>query len=86
MKLEPWATITGRLVQAGRPVGGQSIYYYPLVKRGLTEARFQDLVSRDRGVEYPEEATPLSFDPSGNLQPAWLRQPDFQSWVARTAC
>jgi len=167
MKLEPWATVRGRLVQAGRPVAGQSVYYYPLVKRGLTEARFQDsysaktdadgyfqfdhlppirgtlkaylgpwrdspltsseaiplepspgehrevvlggdgatitgrvlatgrnnedlskqwslnyLVSRDRGVDYPEEATPLSFDPSGNLQPAWLRQPDFQSWVA----
>jgi uncharacterized GH25 family protein/thiol-disulfide isomerase/thioredoxin len=166
-KLEPWATVSGRLVQEGHPVAGESIYFHPLVNRGLTEARFQDsfyaktdangyfefdrippvsgtlkaylgpwrdspltsseaiplqlnpgehrevtlgghgatitgrvlatgrnnedlskqwslnyLVSRDRGVDYPEEAIPLSFDPSGPLQPVWVRQPDFQSWVA----
>jgi beta-lactamase regulating signal transducer with metallopeptidase domain/thiol-disulfide isomerase/thioredoxin len=42
LKLEPWATVSGRLIQAGRPVAGQSIYFYPLVSRGLTEARFHD--------------------------------------------
>jgi uncharacterized GH25 family protein/thiol-disulfide isomerase/thioredoxin len=167
VKLEPWATVSGRLLQAGRPVSDQTIYFFPLVRRGLTEARFQDsyyaqtdgdgsfefdrippingslkahlgpwsespltssesiplklrpgehremtlggdgttingrvvatgrnnedlskqwslnyLVSRDTGVEYPKEAETLSFDPSGPLQPAWLRQPDFDSWVA----
>jgi beta-lactamase regulating signal transducer with metallopeptidase domain/uncharacterized GH25 family protein/thiol-disulfide isomerase/thioredoxin len=187
LKLEPWATISGRLMQAGRPVAGETIYFYSLARRGLTEARFQDsyyaktdadgqfqfdrippmsgtlkahlgpwrdspltssesvplvlnpgehrevtlggdgatingrvvatgrdnqalskqwsinfLVSRSPGVEYPGDAEPLSFalqparrssrpasvgvrltlDPSGPLQPAWLRQPDFQSWVA----
>jgi beta-lactamase regulating signal transducer with metallopeptidase domain/uncharacterized GH25 family protein/thiol-disulfide isomerase/thioredoxin len=167
IKLDPWATVSGRLMQAGRAVADQSIYFRPLVNRGLTEARFQDsfyaatdkdgsfqfdrvppirgtlsaylgpwqdsplssseavslelrpgehrevalggegaiihgrvvatgrsneglskqwslnyLVSRSPGVAYPEEAQPLSFDPNGNLQPAWLRQPDFQEWVA----
>jgi beta-lactamase regulating signal transducer with metallopeptidase domain/uncharacterized GH25 family protein/thiol-disulfide isomerase/thioredoxin len=167
LKLEPWATVSGRLMQAGRPVAEQSIYFHPLVSRGLTEARFQDsfyaktdadghfqfdrvppisgtlraylgpwqdsplnsseavpldlrpgehrevtlggegviingrvvatgrsneglskqwslnyLVNRSSEVEYPEEAQPLTFDPTGNLQPAWLRQPDFQAWVA----
>ncbi|HEX6963647.1 MAG TPA: redoxin family protein, partial [Lacipirellula sp.] len=167
MKLEPWATISGRLLQSGRPVADQAVYFYPLVSRGLTEARFQDsysaqtdaegrfafdrippvkgalkaylgpwrespltsseslplelrpgehrqvtlggegatingrvvatgrdnddlskqwslnyLVSRDAGVAYPNEAEALSFEPSGPLQAAWLRQPDFQSWVA----
>jgi beta-lactamase regulating signal transducer with metallopeptidase domain/uncharacterized GH25 family protein/thiol-disulfide isomerase/thioredoxin len=167
LKLEPWATVSGRLMQAGRPVAAQSIYFYSMVRRGLTEARFQDsynaktdadgyfqfdrippiigtlqaslgpwrdspltsseaipleirpgehrkvtlggeraaitgrvvatgrsndepskqwslnyLIRRDQGVEYPSDAAPLSFDPSGPLQPAWLRQPDFQSWVA----
>jgi uncharacterized GH25 family protein/thiol-disulfide isomerase/thioredoxin len=167
LKLEPWATISGRLIQAGRPVAGESIYFHSLVRRGLTDARFQDafhaktdangnfqfdrippmrgtlqaslgpwreshltsseavplelppgerrevtlgdegatlngrvvatgrnneglskqwslnyLVSRSPGVEYPKEAEPLSFDPAGNLQLTWLRQPDFQSWVA----
>jgi uncharacterized GH25 family protein/thiol-disulfide isomerase/thioredoxin len=167
MKLEPWATVSGRLMQAGGPVAGETIYFYSLVKRELTEARFQDsfhastdadghfhfervppmsgtlrahlgpwrdspltsseavplaltpgehrevtlggdgatisgrvvatgrdnqslskqwslnyLVSRDPGVEYPHDDKPLSFDPAGALQPAWLRQPDFQSWIS----
>jgi thiol-disulfide isomerase/thioredoxin len=167
LKLEPWATVSGRLVQAGRPVAGETIYFYSLARRGLTEARYQDsfhaktdadgsfqfdritpmsgtlkaylgpwqdspltsseavplalgpgehrevtlggdgvtingrvvatgrenealskqwslnyLVSRSPGVEYPEEVAPLSFDPTGQLQPAWLRQPDFQSWIS----
>ena len=165
--LQPWAAVSGRLLQAGRPVADQTVYFYPLVQRGLTEARFQDsnyaktdangnfefdrlpptkgsiraylgpwkespltssesipvelspgehreitlggdgavikgrvvatgrnnedlskqwslnyLVSRDTGVTYPEEATALSFDHSGPLQPSWLRQPDFNSWLA----
>jgi thiol-disulfide isomerase/thioredoxin len=154
-------------MQAGRPVAGETIYFYPLARRGLTDVRFQDsfhaktdangnfqfdrippisgtlraylgpwqdspltsseavplalgpgehrevalggdgatisgrvvatgrdnqalskqwsinyLVSRSPGVEYPGDDEPLSFDPSGQLQPAWLRQPDFQTWVA----
>ena len=167
MKLEPWAMVSGRLVQEGRPVADQEIYFYPLVNRGLTEPRFQDsfyaktdanghfeferippiggalradlgpwrdssltssesipvelrpgehrqvmlggegatitgrviaigrsneslskkwslnyLISRDRGVTYHGEAKPPSFDPSGPLKTAWLRQPNFQAWFA----
>lgn len=167
MKLEPWAKVSGRLIQAGQPVAGQSIYFFPLVSHELTEARFQDrftvptdatghfqferippicgplsayldlwrdspltssesvplelhpgehrdvvlggegvtvngrvvavgrsnerlskrwsinhLVSRAAGVDWPEDAAPLSFDPTGSLQLAWLRQPDFDSWMA----
>ena len=166
MKLRPWSTVSGLLIQDGEPVAGESIYFSPLVKRGLTEARYQDsyyattdtdgafqlnrlppiagtvrahlgpwrdspltsseavplqlspgehreivlggdgatvtgrvaatgrnnddlskkwslnyLVSRDRGVDYPVEASPLSIDPSGRLQLASLRHSDFHSWV-----
>jgi hypothetical protein len=45
MKLQPWATLSGRLMQAGRPVAGEWIYFSPLVTRGLTDARFQDSFS-----------------------------------------
>ena len=167
MKLQPWASVSGRLVQAGRPVAGQSVMFHPLIRQGLTEARFQDsyydttdadgrfrldripplsgtlkahlgpwrespltsseaiplklsagerrdvvlggdgatitgrvvatgrsndefskqwslnyLVSRESGVDYPDEGAPLSFSASGGIQPRWLRQPDFQSWLA----
>ncbi|MEX0642778.1 MAG: M56 family metallopeptidase [Pirellulales bacterium] len=167
LELKPWSRVSGRLLQEGTPVSGQTVYFYPLVRRGLTEARFQDsyyaqtdadgsfefdrippingslkahlgpwkdspltssesiplelrpgehrqltlggdgvtitgrviatgrknegfskqwslnyLVSRDDGMEYPKAAEALSFDPSGPLQPAWLRQPDFNSWLA----
>jgi beta-lactamase regulating signal transducer with metallopeptidase domain/thiol-disulfide isomerase/thioredoxin len=45
LKLQPWATVSGRLVQDGQPMAGQSIFFHPLVRRGLTEARFQDSYS-----------------------------------------
>lgn len=165
--LQPWASVSGRLVQDGKPIPNEWIYFHPLVRRALTEARFQDsftaksdvnghfhferlppmsgtvrahlgpwrdsvltssksvpldlkpgdrkeislggegasitgrvvatgrnnnalnknwslnyLVSRSRGVDYPSDAEPLSFDPSGPLDATWLRQPDFQNWLA----
>lgn len=167
LQLQPWAKVSGRLLQAGKPVPNETVYFYPLAKHGLTEARFQDsyyaqtdvdghfefdrippisgslkaslgpwrdspltssesapldlhpgqqqevnlggdgatvtgrviatgrnnddlskqwslnyLVSRDGGVEYLKDAEPLSLAPSGALQPAWLRQPDFETWIA----
>ena len=33
------------------------------------------LVSRAGGVDWPEDAAPLGFDPAGSLQLAWLRRP-----------
>ncbi len=42
MELKPWASITGRLIQEGKPIGDQSVYFSPLVRRGLGQARFED--------------------------------------------
>jgi thiol-disulfide isomerase/thioredoxin len=165
--LQPWASVSGRLVQDGTPISSEWISFFPLVDRGLTEARFQDsfsaktdleghfrfdrlppmsgtvkaylgpweeskltssrsvpidlkpgdrkevslggegvtitgrvvatgrsndtlsknwslnyLISRDRGLDYPSEAKPLSFSATGPLDTARLRQPDFDSWLA----
>jgi uncharacterized GH25 family protein/thiol-disulfide isomerase/thioredoxin len=165
--LQPWASVSGRLVQEGKPVPNEWIYFDPLAQRALTEARFQDsftaktdldghfhfdplppmsgtvhaylgpwrdsvltssksvpldlkpgdrrevtlggdgatitgrvvatgrnndtlsknwslnyLVSRTSGADYPQDAEPLSFDPSGPLQESWLRQSDFGNWRA----
>lgn len=167
MKLQPWASLSGRLLQGDRPIANEGVSFRPLANRGLTEARFQDsfyaetdsdghfvfnrlppisgtvraylgpwedssmtssqslpvdlkpgehseiilggqgatlsgrvvatgrnnddmskqwslnyLVSRERGLAYPADAEPLSFDPSGPVQAAWLRQPDFHNWIA----
>jgi|GEM_PF-1002826 len=181
LTLRPTASISGRLIQAGEPLVGETIYCFPLANRGLKEARFQEgytaktdasggfrfdrlppgsysvrpalgpwedsvmtsgesvpvdlqpgdkkeitlgggkvkvlgqviawadnadkpskgvvatgnnadklskrwslnyLISRDRGVEYPADATPLSSNFSGPVQLSWLRQDDFQRWVA----
>jgi thiol-disulfide isomerase/thioredoxin len=167
LTLRPTASISGRLIQAGEPLVGETIYCFPLAQRGLKEARFQEgytaktdasgtfrfdrlppgrysirpqlgpwedsvmtsgesvpvdlqpgdkqeitlgggpvrlvgnvvttgnnadklskrwslnyLISRDRGVEYPSDATPLSFDFRGPVQLSWLRQDDFHRWVA----
>ncbi len=165
--LQPWATVSGRLLQAGQPVADQRVYFYPHIQPGLTEARFQDsnsaktdangnfrfdrlpltkgsirallgpwrespltssesipvelssaehreimlggdgavikgrvvatgrnnddlskqwslnhLVSRNTEATFLKETESLSFDHSGPLQPAWLRLPDFNSWLA----
>jgi thiol-disulfide isomerase/thioredoxin len=167
INLQPWASVSGHLVQGGKPISNEWINFYPLVKRGLTEARFQGsfsaktdleghfnfdrlppmsgsiraylgpwqdsvltssrsvsldleaggheeislggeggtiagrvvatgrsndslsknwslnyLVSRGQGIDYPGDVEPLSFDASGPLNAAWLRQPDFHTWLA----
>ena len=42
LRLQPWAKVSGRLVQNGQPMGNQTIQFNPLVDPGLGEARFQD--------------------------------------------
>lgn len=42
LTLQPWAKLSGQLVQDGLPVAGQNISFFPLPDRGLGEARFQD--------------------------------------------
>jgi len=39
LELKPWATVSGRLLQEGAPVSGQSVYFSPLVRRGLTQGQ-----------------------------------------------
>lgn len=165
LTLLPWATLSGRLVQAGQPVANETVSFSPLMKRDLTEARFQDsyrsrtdsdgrfvfervppvsgtvkaflgpwqespltssksiplrlepgeqrqvilggdgatlqgrvvatgrsndklskqwslnyLVSRERSLA--DEPSSLSFDPSGPLEPEWLRRTDFPVWMS----
>jgi len=165
LRLQPWASVSGQLLQNGQPVADQSIYFFPLRDPGLLEPRFQDsygartdtegrftfkrlpaiagelkaylgpwedspltsseaiplqltpgehrevtlgnegktirgrvvatgrsndklskqwslnyLVSRDAGLPYPQDATPLTFDPTGPLQAAWLQRPEFNTW------
>ncbi|MCA9129477.1 MAG: carboxypeptidase regulatory-like domain-containing protein [Planctomycetales bacterium] len=40
--LQPYANVSGRLMQGDVPIGNEGIYFRPMVHRGLTEARFQD--------------------------------------------
>ena len=40
--LQPYANVSGRLMQGSVPIGNEGVYFYPLVQRGLTEARFED--------------------------------------------
>ena len=42
MKLQPWASVSGQLIQDGQPVPDQWIGFLPTGDRGLGEARFQD--------------------------------------------
>jgi thiol-disulfide isomerase/thioredoxin/uncharacterized GH25 family protein len=42
LELQPWAKVSGRLVQDGRPVAEQWVTFTPLPSRVLGEARFQD--------------------------------------------
>ncbi|MEX0585570.1 MAG: TlpA disulfide reductase family protein, partial [Pirellulales bacterium] len=42
LRLQPWATIAGQLVQDGEPIAEQLVIYWPAPDRGLGEARFQD--------------------------------------------
>lgn len=42
IKLQPWAKVSGTLLQEGRPVPNQTIYFQPIATRPLGEARFQD--------------------------------------------
>lgn len=40
--LRPYAKLSGRLMQGDVPIGTEGVYFYPLLQRGLKEARFQD--------------------------------------------
>ena len=42
VKLRPWATLSGQLLQNGQPIAQEWIYFHLNEKYKLTEARFQD--------------------------------------------
>ena len=42
IQIQPWAGITGKLVQDGKPMAEQGIYFSPLIKRRAGEPRYQD--------------------------------------------
>ena len=45
LELQPWASVSGSLIQDGQPIADHWINFSPLVRRGLGEARFQDSYS-----------------------------------------
>ena len=42
VQLQPWARVSGRLMQGDKAIPDTTVYFSPLNNRGLTEARFQD--------------------------------------------
>ncbi|MEQ1827235.1 MAG: M56 family metallopeptidase [Pirellula sp.] len=42
IRLQPWASVSGRLMQGDTPMANEIMYFRPVVSRELTEARFQD--------------------------------------------
>ncbi|QDU47753.1 Thiol-disulfide oxidoreductase ResA [Gimesia panareensis] len=42
LTLQPWAAISGRLMQSGKPVGGETIQFKPIQEPPLGSARLQD--------------------------------------------
>jgi thiol-disulfide isomerase/thioredoxin/protocatechuate 3,4-dioxygenase beta subunit len=42
IELQRWAVLNGRLMQGDQPIANEGVYFRPLVRRGLTQARFQD--------------------------------------------
>ena len=42
IQLQPWSSVSGRLMQGDKPIANEGVSFQPLVQRGLTEARFHD--------------------------------------------
>jgi thiol-disulfide isomerase/thioredoxin/protocatechuate 3,4-dioxygenase beta subunit len=42
IRLAPWASVSGQLLQDGKPVASQSIYFNPAAEQELGKPRFQD--------------------------------------------
>ena len=43
--IQPWASVSGHLLQEGKPVSNERITFYPLLQHRLGDARFQDSYS-----------------------------------------
>jgi beta-lactamase regulating signal transducer with metallopeptidase domain/thiol-disulfide isomerase/thioredoxin len=72
LRLQAWASLKGRLVQDGRPMGQQRIIVTPLPNRGLLEARFQEsyqiLTDPDGRFEF-ERLAPMELSCRTSLGP-----------------
>ena len=42
IRLQPWARVSGRLMQGDKSIPNETVYFRPLENRGLTDARFQN--------------------------------------------
>lgn len=42
LQIQPWAGVSGRLIQDGKPVPNERIYFHPLLPRDRGDAHFQD--------------------------------------------
>ncbi len=42
LQVQPWARVSGRLLQEGKPIADETISFYPVLKGHLGEPRFQD--------------------------------------------
>lgn len=70
--LQPWASVTGRLLQDGQPIPNEWIYFRPLARYELTEARFQDsfAVKTDRSGHFRfDKLPPVSGTLKASLGP-----------------
>ncbi|QEG36966.1 M56 family metallopeptidase [Bythopirellula goksoeyrii] len=77
MQLQPWASISGRLLQDGKPVAGQSIYFSPMPSGQLGEPRFQDSYyaqSDDQGRFQFDRLPPIQGSLRASLGP-WQDSP-----------
>ena len=51
IRLQPWAKLSGRLMQGEKAIANETVYFRPLENRGLTDARFQDSFYATTGVD-----------------------------------
>lgn len=42
IRLQPWAKLSGRLMQGEKAIANETVSFWPITNRGLTDARFQD--------------------------------------------
>lgn len=58
IELQPWARVAGRLLHDGMPIADEVIHFYPVIRRQLGEARFQDSyytkTDADGRFEFPQ--------------------------------
>jgi thiol-disulfide isomerase/thioredoxin len=75
--LQPWASVSGHLMQDGKLVPNEYIYFHPLAEHALTDARFQDsfTAKTDRNGNFRfDRLPPMSGSVRAHLGP-WQDSP-----------